>query len=156
VVLLVAVWTANKKGVRVIPPAVLRCGMAEALAHWVKEAADLVRVETGRIVKSVSTATSFACRGRNGDPNAKLSEHAFANAVDISALSITNGKTLALTDRTASIDMRKQLQEAACRRFRTVLGPGSDRYHEDHVHLDLLERRRGYRICQWEVRDAEG
>jgi hypothetical protein len=38
-----------------------------------------------------------------------------------------------------------------CARFTTVLGPGSDWYHEDHVHLDLAERRSGYRICQWEV-----
>ena len=40
-----------------------------------------------------------------------------------------------------------------CARFTTVLGPGSDWYHEDHVHLDLAERRNGYRICQWEIWD---
>jgi len=33
----------------------------------------------------------------------------------------------------------------------TVLGPGSDGYHEEHIHLDLAERHNGYRICQWDV-----
>jgi hypothetical protein len=42
---------------------------------------------------------------------------------------------------------------SVCRRFTTVLGPGSDGYHEEHIHLDLAERRSGYRICQWEVWD---
>ena len=42
---------------------------------------------------------------------------------------------------------------SACARFSTVLGPGSDWYHEDHIHLDLMERRGNYRICQWNVWD---
>ena len=42
---------------------------------------------------------------------------------------------------------------SACTRFSTVLGPGSDWYHEDHIHLDLMERRNNYRICQWDVWD---
>jgi len=44
------------------------------------------------------------------------------------------------------------LKESACARFSTVLGPGSDGYHEDHVHLDLAQRRGGYKICQWALR----
>ena len=42
---------------------------------------------------------------------------------------------------------------SVCARFSTVLGPGSDGYHEDHIHLDLMERRNNYRICQWDVWD---
>jgi hypothetical protein len=34
-----------------------------------------------------------------------------------------------------------------------VLGPGSDGYHEEHIHLDLAERRNGYKLCQWELRE---
>ena len=34
----------------------------------------------------------------------------------------------------------------------TVLGPGSDGYHEEHIHLDLAERRNNYKVCQWDVR----
>ena len=45
------------------------------------------------------------------------------------------------------------MRALACARFTTVLGPGSDGYHEDHIHLDLAERSHGYRICQWNVLD---
>jgi hypothetical protein len=45
------------------------------------------------------------------------------------------------------------LRKSACERFMTVLGPGSDGYHENHVHVDLAKRRHDYRICQWDVRE---
>jgi len=45
-------------------------------------------------------------------------------------------------------------ESLACARFTTVLGPGSDGYHEDHIHVDLMERHSGYRICQWDLHDA--
>ena len=45
------------------------------------------------------------------------------------------------------------LRESACHRFTTVLGPGSDGHHEGHIHLDVAERRHGYRICEWDVRE---
>ena len=58
-----------------------------------------------------------------------------------------------LTDVTASKDLRDGLRESVCARFTTVLGPGSDGYHEEHIHLDMAERNNGYRICQWAVRE---
>jgi hypothetical protein len=60
---------------------------------------------------------------------------------------------VSLTDRTAARELREKFHASVCARFTTVLGPGSDWYHEDHVHLDLAERRSGYRICQWEIWD---
>ena len=50
-------------------------------------------------------------------------------------------------------DVRETVLHSVCARFSTVLGPGSDGYHEDHIHLDLMERRNDYRICQWNVLD---
>ena len=49
--------------------------------------------------------------------------------------------------------LRESVLHSVCARFTTVLGPGSDWYHEDHIHLDLMERRNNYRICQWNVWD---
>jgi hypothetical protein len=49
--------------------------------------------------------------------------------------------------------LRESVLRSVCARFPTVLGPGSDWYHEDHIHLDLIERRNNYRICQWNVYD---
>ena len=50
-------------------------------------------------------------------------------------------------------DFRERLRKTTCARFSTVLGPGSDGYHENHVHVDLAERAGGHRMCQWEVRE---
>jgi hypothetical protein len=50
-------------------------------------------------------------------------------------------------------NFREGLRKSACAQFTTVLGPGSDGSHEDHIHVDLLERRGGYRICEWDVRE---
>ena len=62
---------------------------------------------------------------------------------------------MSFTDIADDKDARERLRQAACARFTTVLGPGSDGYHENHIHLDVIVRRGGYRICQWDVRDAE-
>ena len=57
-----------------------------------------------------------------------------------------------LTDINADKDWRDAIRSSACERFMTVLGPGSDGYHEEHVHLDLEPRRNDYKICEWDVR----
>ena len=57
------------------------------------------------------------------------------------------------TDPLVARPFREQMRSLACARFTTVLGPGSDSYHSNHIHLDLIERSRGYRICQWNVLD---
>jgi Extensin-like protein C-terminus len=48
---------------------------------------------------------------------------------------------------------REGIRAGACARFATVLGPGSDGHHEEHIHVDLMERRGGYKMCQWDVRE---
>ena len=66
---------------------------------------------------------------------------------------LANGRSISLTDRTVPRELRETVLHSVCARFSTVLGPGSDWYHEDHIHLDLMERRNNYRICQWNVWD---
>lgn len=153
VVRLEAVVLPDHSRVAVAPPAVLRCSMAEAVASWLREdAAPRVR-DSGASLKAIETLDSFDCRGRNDLPGAKLSEHGRANALDIHALRL-DGKRLVLTDPQISKKLREGLRQSACARFTTVLGPGSDGFHQEHVHVDLAERRGGYRICQWDVREA--
>jgi hypothetical protein len=84
---------------------------------------------------------------------AQLSEHGRANALDVRAIKLANGKSIYLTDRTVAREVRESVLHSVCARFSTVLGPGSDWYHEDHIHLDIAERRNNYRICQWNVWD---
>jgi hypothetical protein len=134
------------------PPAQVRCPFAEELARWVRgDMAPAVEM-SGSQLAGLGVATSYECRTRNGVADAKLSEHATGDAIDLYDLTLTHGKNLVLTEMSADKALRTELAGSACRRFTTVLGPGSDAYHESHVHLDLLQRRGGYRICQWDVR----
>jgi hypothetical protein len=153
VVRLEAVVLPDRSRVAITPPAILRCTMAQAVADWVREEAAPRVVALGSSLKAVENLTSFECRGRNGVVGAKLSEHGKANALDIHSLRLANGRVAVLTDPQVSGEFRDGLRKSACGRFTTVLGPGSDGFHEDHIHVDLLERRGGYRICEWDVRE---
>jgi hypothetical protein len=139
--------------VSVSPPAILRCPMASAVADWVRIDVAPLAASLGAAINGLDNFDSFECRGRNRVVGAKLSEHGRANALDVRALKLANGRSLALTDRGLSREFRERVLQSVCARFSTVLGPGSDGYHEEHVHLDLMERRNNYRICQWDVWD---
>jgi hypothetical protein len=148
-----AVVLADGKHVAVKPAAILRCTMAAAIADWVRGDMAPLAEGLGTTLADLDNFDSFECRGRNRVSGAKLSEHGRANALDVRALKFVNGQSLSLTDRNAPRTQREAVLQSVCARFTTVLGPGSDWYHEDHIHLDLAERRSGYRICQWNIYD---
>jgi hypothetical protein len=154
VVRLDSVVAKDGRRVAMSPPATLRCTMAEAVVHWVRDELAPAAPEAGAPLKALSIDTSYECRSRNRIKGAKLSEHGNANAIDVRTVTLTNGKTLGLTDMGVDKALRERIKAGACARFTTVLGPGSDGYHESHVHLDFIQRRGGYRMCQWDVRDV--
>jgi hypothetical protein len=145
----------NGAVVRVIPPAILRCPMAHALAQWVKNDLGSASNELQSPPVAIANEGSYDCRGRNNDSNGKVSEHGRANALDLSSIRLASGAVIDLSNRSAPQAFVQRLRDAACRRFTTVLGPGSDPYHANHIHVDLIERARGYRICQWDVEARE-
>jgi hypothetical protein len=149
-VALKAVVLADKNLVAVKPTAVLTCGMAESLAGWLRDEAAPRVAALGSALMSIENYDSYECRTRNRIPGAKISEHAHGNALDVRALHLADGRRLELTDPHVDKALREALQAAACRRFTTVLGPG-DPYHAGHIHLDVIQRGNGYRICQWKV-----
>jgi hypothetical protein len=131
----------------------MRCEFAEAIVRWVREdVAPTVR-SLDSALRSIDNYASYDCRGRNRVAGARLSEHGRANALDVRSVKLANGTVVGLTDPNVAKDFREGLRKMTCARFTTVLGPGSDGYHEDHVHVDLAERRSGYRICHWDVRE---
>ena len=148
-----AVVLPDKSRVQLKPAATLRCPMATAVAEWVRGDVAAIAAAGGTSVSELDNFDSFDCRGRNRVAGAKLSEHGRANALDMRGVKFANGQFVSFTERTAPRELREKFLASVCRRFTTVLGPGSDGYHEDHVHLDLAERRGGYRICQWDVWD---
>ena len=127
--------------------------IAEAVAGWLRDEAAPRVEKIGAALKAVETFDDFECRGRNRAAGAKLSEHGKGNAIDLRSFILADGRAFGLTDVKVAKDFREDIRESACHRFTTVLGPGSDSQHDSHIHLDLIERRQGFRMCQWDVRE---
>jgi hypothetical protein len=132
------------------PAAVARCETALEFARWVREdVAPSVR-PLGSRLKRIDIAASYSCRPRNNVSGARLSEHGLANAIDVGALHLDNGRRIAIVNSSAPPQyLFAEMRISACKRFTTVLAPGADASHHDHIHLDLARRRGGYRLCQW-------
>ena len=141
---------ANGRRIPLVPEALMRCDFAGALATWVRD--DLAPLVEARAtpLEAIADAAAFDCRGRNRVAGAKMSEHGLGNAIDVRAFTL-KGKSIELTN-TGDRVLTEALKASVCRRFKTVLGPGSDGYHEAHVHLDLEQRRNGNVLCQWDVK----
>jgi hypothetical protein len=146
-----AVTLADHARIEIKPAPLLRCEMAEQLAIWIREDAAPRVSDIGAALQSIENYDDFDCRGRNRVAGAKISEHGKGNAIDIRSLTFSDGRRIGLTDIAAPKDLRLALRASACARFTTVLGPGSDGYHEQHIHFDLAARHNGYRICEWDV-----
>ena len=137
-------------GIEVAPASLMACPVAESLARWMSE---VVAPEAERQFQSAPTklliGTSYQCRDqRNG---AKLSEHALGNGVDVMGFEFAKRSPLSIasqSENSPEATFQSAIQKAACPIFNTVLGPGSDAAHGDHLHLDLRERKGDYRICQ--------
>ena len=135
------------------PVVTLQCSMAEVVAHWIRDDVAPTLAALGMSLLGVESLESFGCRSFNGISGAKLSEHGHANALDVRSLKIANGTVIELTNAMVSKPLREHLRETACARFSTVLGNGADAYHENHVHIDLMQRTNNYKICQWNILD---
>lgn len=146
-------------GVALEPAAEMGCRTALSLARLTSEivvpavaALDRAEEKSGRSLKAVRQASAYVCRSRNNRAGAKLSEHATGTAIDLSAFVLSDGTEIAISPRDDDHTIHGAFQAAvhggACLHFSTVLGPGADAHHADHLHLDLAERRGGYRICQ--------
>jgi len=148
-----AILLPDQSKVALTPPATLRCPIAEQITEWVRNEVAPSLAEFGPPLRVLDNFDSYECRGRNRVRAAALSEHGRADALDIRAFRLADGRELGLTDVKVERDWREKIRSTACARFSTVLGPGSDGYHEEHIHVDLADRRNGYKLCQWDIRD---
>lgn len=143
--------TALADGVALEPAATLTCRAAEALARWTTEVQVAARETLDDGLKSLSLGGTYVCRGQNHDTDAKLSEHSFANAIDVMGYGFAKRAEVKVTAAAAGSPeaaFLDRVRTSACGFFRTVLGPGSDAAHGNHLHLDLRERTAGHRLCQ--------
>lgn len=144
---------AGEKRIRLDPAPSVRCDLAAALARWIAEDVAPALEANGLSLERVANADAYSCRSRNHVGGAKLSEHGKGNAIDLAALVVARDRRIPLTSREAA-PFAMLLRTSACARFATVLGPGSDGYHEDHIHLDLEDRRTHGTLCQWNITPA--
>lgn len=122
---------------------VLGCMMTWSMENWIKKSVQPAAMRRfGMPVTEILTMGTYSCRSRNNVHGEKLSEHAFANAFDVAGFRLANGTTIRVKGDWWGGDPAEQafLREtliSACQYFTTVLGPGSNRLHEDHIHIDL-------------------
>lgn len=148
--MLKAIVLAEKRRIQLEPPVTMRCRLAGAIAQWITEDVAPAIAASGQPLAALSGVGSYECRGRNGVPGARLSEHATGNAMDIGAFKLADGKIISVEQNDMPALFEK-VRASACARFATVLGPGADASHKTHLHVDLQERRGGYKMCQWDV-----
>lgn len=145
---LTAILSAKGGKIQLQPAALVDCGFASAFADWL--ALDVVpSLPLGEVLVRVETAGAYECRGRNRQAGGRPSEHATGNALDINAFVTSSGQRLEIGRQSSSAAFFRSISASACTRFMTVLGPGSDGFHETHLHLDLQPRASHSHFCQW-------
>ena len=131
------VRVTSVSGVALSQGATIDCATAKALNTWVEQ---VVQPAFRDQVVELKVAAHYICRSRNNVKGAKVSEHGRGKAVDIAALVLANGKVLSVAQNYKAL---RGVHRGACGIFGTTLGPGSDGYHEDHLHLDTAPYRTG-------------
>ncbi|MGE0025464.1 MAG: extensin family protein [Hyphomicrobium sp.] len=132
----------NDGRVRLKPAALLRCPMIPQVERWVRETVAPAAVYYfGSEVVELTIAGSYSCRPMNHVSGAKLSEHGYANALDVSGFTLANGRKISVKRGWNGDDAEQAylrvVHRGACQQFMTVLGPDHDRAHNDHFHVDL-------------------
>jgi hypothetical protein len=123
--------------------ATLDCSMIAELDQWLADVVQpAAQARFGAPVVQINTMGSYSCRGMNGQMGARLSEHAFGNALDMGGFVLADGRSIAIVHDWTRGDEQTQaflrdIHGGACEHFTTVLGPGSNVYHYNHIHVDL-------------------
>ncbi len=139
--------------VEVKPAATLACPIVSVLDHWFTDTVQPAAQRWfGQRVVEIKQISAYSCRGMNGNPNAHISEHAFGNALDIAAFTFADGRRVTVKDGWHGLPEEqgflRDVEAGACQQFTTVLAPGSNAYHYDHIHVDLMRRASRRLICE--------
>ncbi len=140
-----AVRLTSVSDVKLSQASLMDCNTAKALKKWTEQSAKKELRSTGGGLVGYQVAAHYACRSRNNQKGARISEHGKGRAIDISAFVLKDGTRLTVLDDWNSRhgSKLKAMHKAACGPFGTVLGPRSDRFHRDHFHFDTARYRSG-------------
>lgn len=145
-------YTGSIGPVAIKPAATLACPIISALDQWITSSVQPAAQRWfGQPVAEIRQISAYSCRGMNAQPGARISEHAFGNALDISSFVLVDGRRITVKNGWRGTPEEqgflRDVQGAACDQFTTVLAPGSNRFHYDHIHVDLMRRASGRSIC---------
>lgn len=132
--------------------AVLACPALTTFDRWVMEVVQpAAELYFGTSIATVRSG-SYSCRPMNNQRGARRSEHSFGNAVDVMGFRFADGREVKVASgwkgALAEQEFLREVFVGACQYFTTVLGPGSDAFHYDHIHMDLARHARGRTICK--------
>jgi hypothetical protein len=137
------------------PPASLRCPMIPQIDNWVRNVVEpAARYYFRQELTGLKVLASYSCRPMNSVDGAQISEHAYANAIDIGGFKLSNGDTISVLHDWNGSDREqaflRRVHDGSCEYFTTVLGPNYNSLHRNHFHLDLAHHgREGLkRICK--------
>jgi len=135
------------------PTATLACPIVSALDRWLVDSVQPAAMRWfGARVVEIKQISAYSCRGMNGNPHAHISEHAFGNALDIAGFTLADGRYISVQTGWKGMPEEqgflRDVQGAACQQFTTVLAPGANVYHYNHIHVDLMRRSSGRVICK--------
>jgi hypothetical protein len=129
-------------GVPVSNVTAIQCPMARAMTVWTQgPVQSAARAAFGERVVKVETMGAYSCRNIIGGRGTGRSEHASANAVDISAFILSDGRRISVKQGwTGDTDERgflRSIRASACKGFNIVLSPDYNAAHHDHLHFDM-------------------
>jgi hypothetical protein len=144
---------ASAGPVELKPAATLACPIVSALDQWINNAVQPAAQRWFRQpVVEIKQISAYSCRGMNGDPNAHISEHAFGNALDVAEFTLADGHKVSVQygwhGSPEEQAFLHDVQSAACEQFTTVLAPGANVYHYNHIHVDLMRHYNSRHICE--------
>ncbi|MFY9600347.1 MAG: extensin family protein [Pseudolabrys sp.] len=151
---------ANITPATLTPPATLACPIVSALDHWVGEGVQPAAMRWfGTPVTEIKQISAYSCRGMVGAGGSGISEHAFGNAIDIAAFTFADGRRVTVQDgwhgSPEEQGFLRDVHLAACDNFTTVLAPGYNAAHYNHIHVDLMRRASGERPCRPEAMSGQ-
>ena len=135
-------WVAARGAMKLAPgDATMQCPLALGVHIWAGEIDRLAKKNLGQNVVKIHHAGTYSCRRQRGNNSGAWSEHAFANAWDITGFTLSNGEVISvLKDWNGARNKKRflrQVRDQACKIFRVTLSPDYNEAHRDHFHVDM-------------------
>ena len=138
------VEVTSVSGYALSQPITADCETITAFQRWLERGIVPAVGKRGGGIRRVEIAGSYSCRPRNNVRGAKISEHGRGRAVDFAGVTLKNGEVIdVLSGWKRQPKILTAIHRSACGTFGTVLGPKSDRYHQNHIHVDVARYSNG-------------